>query len=363
MALQSLASARSDEARQALFERMASLALDPGSKLKAEERHGVDRLMANLLRYVERSVRSHLAVRMAKLDDPPRAVLRALAVDDIAVAKPIITNSPALDDQTLIDIAREGSHEHRLAVAARPHVSAAVTEAVIDLDDLEISECVVGNETAAIAPAALNRLASQSEHSDSLRQALLARPDLPPLVAHRMFWWVSGAVRRHILERHAVDVDQLNELLEGAVKDGLLAISHDAAVKRVVDAINSHARGPLSNLIHVLRKGSIDNFTISLCDRLGVDLVTARRIVGDAGGESFAVACKAMDADRGQFTSMYLLLDFKRNGRARPPAALTHLTSIYDRVSRSKATASIALWETLETQSGTSSTKHGFTSR
>jgi hypothetical protein len=45
---------------------------------------------------------------------------------------------------------------------------------------------------------------------------------------------------------------------------------------------------------------------------------------------------------------MFLVLDYKRSQKARPVSDLSGISTVFDRVSVSRATASVALWDTLE---------------
>jgi hypothetical protein len=60
------------------------------------------------------------------------------------------------------------------------------------------------------------------------------------------------------------------------------------------------------------------------------------------------MACKVLGAEKSQFINMFLVLDYKRSQKARPVSDLSGISTIFDRVSVSRATASVALWDTLE---------------
>jgi hypothetical protein len=163
-----------------------------------------------------------------------------------------------------------------------------------------------------------------------------------------MFWWLSGAARRHVIEKHSVDLNELEKVLTDAGKQGVIRAPDHMAVKRLVDTVSIQSRMPVSGLIEVMRQGSLERFTWALCERLSIDFKTGKKIVSDPGGEALAVACRALRADKGQFINLFLLVDFKRSKRARPVSDLSEISQIYDRVSHHRATASVALWDTLE---------------
>jgi hypothetical protein len=57
-----------------------------------------------------------------------------------------------------------------------------------------------------------------------------------------------------------------------------------------------------------------------------------------------AVAARALGADRSQFTALVLQLDYKRHGKARPPAVIEPAAEAFDAVSEQNARAVLALW-------------------
>jgi hypothetical protein len=176
---------------------------------------------------------------------------------------------------------------------------------------------------------------------------LLARPHLSPVTAYKMFWWVSSALRQHIVERYPIDPETLDTVLKQAVEDGIVEARDDYALHRVLDCISRRERRTVADLIETLRRDSIADFTVALGKELGVEPHTAERIVNDRGGEALALAARALEAEKTQFMSLYLLLDYRRFGRARPASHLARVEALYDKVTRDAAAASVALWQCL----------------
>ena len=333
-----------DDPRGALFSRLTQLAMTPGNGLDAAQSASIDISLTDLVGTVSPPLRARVAETIATAPIPLPRLVGALARDEIEVARPILRTSPALDDDTLIDLVTEASPAHRLEIASRPGLGARVTSQIVEQGDLELIEAVAANESAAFTPKSLDRMARLSETRPGLSQPLLSREGLPTLSAHRMFWWVTGPLREHILRHHVVDIRDLRRLLSEAVDQGLIDGTAAGSIDHVLATMMRHTRAPTSDLLTILRRGSLPAFVEALGEGLGTDRETARRIVEDNGGEAVAVACRALDADRGQFTSIFLLLDYLRFGKARPAAHLMKISSIYDRVPHARAAASVVLW-------------------
>ncbi len=108
------------------------------------------RLCRRPARAVRRRVRlpgaEHRGVGEGAAGQPPRAasrgaarIIHTLAFDDvIEVAEPVLTQSPRLDDDALIENARTKSQAHLLAISRRAHLSGAVTDVLVERGNMEV---------------------------------------------------------------------------------------------------------------------------------------------------------------------------------------------------------------------------------
>jgi uncharacterized protein (DUF2336 family) len=244
--------------------------------------------------------------------------------------------NPQLIEKDLLAI-MASSTDHAATIARRPRITVPVSDALIETGDLKIYEALAENPTAAISREGLSTLALRSETHEPLQKVLLARRDLPPEFAHQMFWWVSATLRRYILERFDINQDVLDRVLG--------EISEEQAPGGARGALKTGAN--IGTLITNLRTDKAADFRRDLAAILGVSEQTARRIINDPGGETLAVASRAMGADRSQFTTLLLLLDYKRYGRPRPTGHIEQVALAYDRVPRDRAQMTARLWDLL----------------
>ena len=87
--------------------------------------------------------------------------MRQLAKDDdIAVAGPVLQQSPRLAETDLVDIARTKSQAHLLAISGRTGIAEAVTDVLVRRGDREVVRSVADNQ---IAPAVRRRLPDAGE--------------------------------------------------------------------------------------------------------------------------------------------------------------------------------------------------------
>jgi uncharacterized protein (DUF2336 family) len=336
--LKALAENRAGFARSALFDRVSQLLFEGEGELTPEVRTLIDQILTGLITHVEAEVRKKVSLRLSNLKSAPHALTKLLASDEIEIARPVLHHSPVLTDQDLIDVIDAKTTDHREAIAKRPNLPAAVSAALAATHEPQVVATLLANLGAVIPRAVFGDLVKLSEAVESIRKPLVSRKELPKDLAHKMFWFVSAAMRHTILERFSVDPAELD-----AVLAEVLAEQDVLAVKRA-GAKGNWAMGEVNALIAKIKAGDVPGFTSALAQIVGVEIPVAAKIVADTGGEALAIACKALGADRSQFTTIFLQLDYKRFGQARPIAHVQNVSKIYDLLPREKAMAQVALW-------------------
>src|SRR4029453_4327387 len=82
---------------------------------------------------------------------PPNTV-RSLALDDaIEVAEPILANSNALDEATLLHCISTKSQDHLLAIATRAKLDEKVSDRLVEKGDVNVLGALANNAGAAIS--------------------------------------------------------------------------------------------------------------------------------------------------------------------------------------------------------------------
>ena len=336
--LKSLAENRAGFARSALFDRVAALLFESEGELTPDVRALIDQILTGLIGQVEADVRKKVASRLANLETAPYQLIKVLANDTFEIAAPILYHSPVLTTQDLIDIVRAKSPEHREAIARRSNVPEDVVAALVAAGDAPVIEALLANVGAVIPRAVFHDLVALAKATDSLRKPLVDRRDLPKDVAHQMFWFTSAAMRQVILQRFSIEPKELDQILAGIIAERRLNML-------VPKKKESHwAAGEVNALIAKAKAGDLAGFTKALAIILDVEPGVADRIVADMGGEPLAIACKAIGADKSQFTTIFMQLDFKRFGKARPMSFLDGVARIYDAMPQARARAMVQVW-------------------
>ena len=340
----------SPRSRQRLADNVTDLFLADDARLTERERGLVLEILHRLIREVEADVRRDLAEQLSRAETVPRELIVELANDEIDIARPILLRSEVLRDPDLMEIVRNRTREHRLAVALRDGLSEDVTDTLVRHADEDVLVAMLRNRDARLSRFASEYLVAESEQTDAFQEPLLRRADLPPDLAMRMYWWVSAALRRHILLRYPVDALVVDEFIEDSTAHALDNRNRDGApasdtARKLIERVRERRELTPRFMIHALRAGRVSVFTHALAAWSDVSETMARRIIFDGGVESLAVVCKATGIDRQDFEMLFLLTRSATEGRvARSPAAIEGSLSLYDRLEEEQATRVLRLW-------------------
>ena len=345
-----LAHDRSVAGRKALMTTVTDLFFEQGGTLSDRERTLMTEILRQLIHDVEMSVRLALAERLARQPAAPRELVTALANDQIEVAHPILLHSEVLQDVELIEIVQHRTLEHQLAIAMRSSVSEPVSDALVATGHVDVVKTLLENRSAAISAKALDYLVEQSKRVDSYQNPLLSRPELGPDLARRMYWWVSAALRRHILDHYSLSEADIDQALEETVAPAVDALVDDQAARKsmqLADTLAGQEQITPALLVQTLRDGEIALFEALFSRLTGLRLPLVRRLLFDAGGEGLAVACRTADIEPSVFASIFVL-----SRKARPYAPgiergdIKRILTFYDRLTRSAAESLVRKWQT-----------------
>jgi len=302
------AQAGPSKARQTLLRRLADVVCLPASRINAFERAVTGDLLVEMLRLAPVEERRRVAVRLAPLAELPNSLARLLLRDEPSVAEALIEQCAALTDVDLIGCARDAEIEHRLLIAARRGLSEVVTETLLSFGEDAVIEAVLKNNSARLSQGAVEGVVALSRQSKGLCAPLLRRPELRPSGAYVMFWWCDAEERRAVLQRFAVSREVLQESVEDVFAMAAAEGWSDPVARKALQFIERRQRNraaieksPYSGLEAAVAAAA-EGMTRELVGEIGylsgIKPLTSAKIMGDAGGESLAILCKATGLSR-----------------------------------------------------------------
>lgn len=345
-----LARDKSVEGRTRLVQIVGDLFFDTDNVLRDGERSIMTDILRQLIHDVEMRVRQALAERMAIAANAPKDLISVLANDEIEVAHPILTQSTVLQDIELIEIIEHRTLGHQLAIAMRVFLSEAVSEALIDTGNVDVIKTLLENDNAEISGSAMEYLVEQSQSIDEIQVPLVHRTDLSPDLAKRMYWWVSAALRKHIIEHYQIDAADLDDKLQDAIHDILEDGAHDETPLRKSEELARKLRGAdaitPALLIQTLRQGEVVLFEDMLSQMTGLRTNLVRRFVFEPGGEGLAISCKSAEIEKPDFASIFLLSRSARPGdKVVDPNELSRVLGFYDKIKVETAMKVVKRWQ------------------
>ncbi|MEO1040472.1 MAG: DUF2336 domain-containing protein [Pseudomonadota bacterium] len=337
-------------ARALVTRRMADIVCLPASRVAPAERWIVADVLEEMLREAEPDLRAKVALRLADQADAPVGLLRRLAVDAFMIAEPILERSQALTDFDMMEIARQGDVQHRIALAQRDPVSQTVAAALVALGDEPVLKALLRNKSSVLAQETMARLVREAAESPALAGSLVKRPELRPAQALSLFWDVDHEQRKTILQRFAVDRTILREAAQDVFAAAIAATQDDPKLMRALSFIDRRQRdrsaadrsayGSLEGAIEVADREGLEGDLIEEVAALaGIQLSLLQRMKDDFGGEAFAVLCKATGLPRSCIDSLL------RGAQRDHGDVIANARLIYDTLSVDKAQTVLRYWD------------------
>ena len=349
-----LAHRRALDGKGGLAASMAELCLSAKSVLSERELELAFEILRLLVNQVEERIRQHISEYLAERDDVPRDLIDFLAKDDVTVAYPIILHSPLLDESDLLDIIVSRTSGHRQAIAVRPNLTTVLTDKLVEFEENEVMSTLLCNETADISEGSMRKMVEHSLDDESLREPLLHRDEMTPVLAQRMYIWVSDALRQFITANYEIDPETVEASVDRVMLDtfssGANGTSSTATLNAPVDtepAAPTHADdfAQGQSLLRYLDAGDMRGFQSAFAIELNLPQQAVGPILFDSGPETVAIACKACGVSKDVFAK--IICHLAKTGSQetyRTSREYSHAVNYFERLDAAGASAVLARW-------------------
>lgn len=271
--------------RAATAQRVAQQIED--DSLSDAERRIAEDIVRQFARDAEVKVRRALAEQVKASDRLPRDVAVELARDVEQVALPIVQYSTVLNDDDLIEIVRGGDAARQSAVASRAAVSSAVAAQIVEVGkDVAVAQ-LAANEGADIPEDSFERMLERFPGASPVAQALVGRVRMPVRIVEQLFTAVSDSLREVLLARRDVPADTLDEIiLHGRERAtiGYIAMGAEAEqVEALVRHLHQRKRLTPSIVVRSIMMGDYTFFAAAMAVRAGISVTAAQILLSDPG--------------------------------------------------------------------------------
>jgi uncharacterized protein (DUF2336 family) len=273
--------------------------------LRAAERRLAEDIFRALARDAAERVRRALSEHLKDSRDLPHDVALALARDIDAVALPVLQHSLVLSDADLIEIVRRGGPGKQVAIAGRASVAAPVAEAIVEASNAAAVARLVGNDGAALGADLLNRVVERYPDDAAIQMPLAGRKALPAVVVERLLALASDSLRQTLVERHdlpsGVASDLILQIRERATAGLLSAGVPEGDAERLARQLAANGRLTASLILRTLCLGDLAFLEAAFAELANVPIDNARLLIHDPGG----LGLKSLYAHTGLAKELY----------------------------------------------------------
>ncbi|MCC6776830.1 MAG: DUF2336 domain-containing protein [Hyphomicrobiales bacterium] len=287
------------ERRSGMLRQMTDLFIVEADRCSAEKIELFDDVLTRLAAEIETSARALLAERLAPVPNAPPRIIRALAFDDaIEVAQPVLTLSERLDEQSLVENAKQKSQEHLLAISRRRVLSERITDVLVARGDRQVVQSVVDNRGARFSSSGFGVLVRRAEGDDQLATSVGSRPEIPPILFARLLEKASARVRAKLEAERPDARRQIHEVVSQAAARIDPAAFNGTVRSTVPNAIveTLHRTGRLDEgkLKDFAKEGRLAETTAALALMCRLPLHFIEQTIGRQRPETLLVLARAL---------------------------------------------------------------------
>lgn len=300
----------SPDLRAELAEKLANDLSGPG--LAVQEVTLAQDIVRLLARDVEDRVRATLAQGLRHSANLPRDVALRLADDIDQVSLPLLADSLVLTDDDLVELVRRGSPRRQETIAARPNLGESVADALITYADEPAVVVLMGNGTAKIADASMDRAVTRFADNDRVKEAMVMRDTLPITVSERLVTLVSRELQQHLVQTHALPPSVASDIVLRSRESAIIHLSMGSSeeeLRRMVAQMHHSGRLTPTLILRALCTGDIAFFEAALALKGDVPLANAQILIHEPSRRGLEALYSKADMPMSLFPAIQAAMD------------------------------------------------------
>ena len=220
-------------------------------------------------------VRGALSEVFASAQKAPPIVVHALAADQTDVALPILSRSPLLNDEDLVDLFATGDAEAQVAIAGLALLSRPLAAAIAEVGPAQACLALLENVDADIAAFSIDRIVDRFGHLSPIRENLVGRADLPMAARQTLLAKLSQTLAGYVSARHWLGSEHAEYAAREACEKATLALAAETPYEEIGELMR-HLRtsGQLTAgmILRALLSGNVVLFEEALAELSGMPL-------------------------------------------------------------------------------------------
>jgi uncharacterized protein (DUF2336 family) len=253
-------------------------------------------VLARLSAAMQDKVRAELSQRLASVANAPHNVIKALATDDnIEVAAPVLAGSEQLNEEDLVDIARNKSQSHLLAMTQRTSLNAPVTDIIVERGDQEVVRSIAANTGAKFSAGGFDKLVEKSKFDDILASCVGLRADIPHDQFQKLIRTASASAREQLAMAMPHASEEIRHALGKVEFDIEQRATRDyAAASARVGAMHQAGKLNETEIDTFAKAGKFEETAVALSLLCQVSIPVVERSMLDKLPDRFLIIAKAV---------------------------------------------------------------------
>ena len=275
-------------------------------ELSEREQKTVSEILTFIAKDTAAMVRRALAVTLKNSPNLPHDIAIKLIRDVDSIASPILTFSPVLTDDDLLDVLKSKAAAKILAVSKRERIKGDLVKAILRYGDSRAVASVAANDGAELGAELGAQMLDIYHDNDLVKESFIARRDLPPMVVEKLLTMVSVDVAETLHEKHEVPVDIAIELArrtrERASIDFISQSWVSTDLNYLVARVAKEGRLTNSLIVRAACCGQISMIEYAFAHKSGIGFNKAALMIHDSGPFGLKVLCRRAGLSEQEFT-------------------------------------------------------------
>jgi uncharacterized protein (DUF2336 family) len=312
-----------------------------------------ENVLGFLVQRIETRARAELSTRLALVGNAPIRVIRRLALDDeIIVAEPVLTGSPQLTADDLIQVARTKSQRHLLAISGRRELDESVTDILLDRGNRDVIHKLAQNSGARFSEAGFTTLVMKAESDDRLAETVGRRLDVPRHLFEQLLLQATKTVQSRLLSLAPPETRrEIRHVLGYVSKEIGWEVTAPRNFAHAQDVVREKQQSGSLNekaLVEFARKRKYEELVAALSLMCSAPLDVIDSLMGSPRHDGLLIPCRVAGLS---WSTVDTILDKRLADHALTPHDREKLSADYKRLSHATAQRVLAFWQTRPAES------------
>jgi uncharacterized protein (DUF2336 family) len=290
---------------------------------------------------------AELSTQLAPVPQAPAKLMRRLARhEEISIAGPVLTESPRLSEDDLIEIARAKGEKHLLAIAGRWWLKEVVTDSLLARRFPSVNRRLVSNPGARVSPAGFTLLIAQSASDPELAVATGIRADMPAELRARLLRSATEAVRERLLSRAPSylfeEIRAAISVASGGVERELSRERDFTMAKALIAHLKSEGKLNAASLSSFAAQKRYEETVAALAEMSKSSIEIVRPLMQSLRSDGILVPCKVAGLD---WETVRAVLDCRFSTGVTAETEAAHLRRQYVALTKENALRTLNLWK------------------